>query len=508
LSEDSSVNVVLLEAGPKPKSIWLQIPIGIGKLLDKSEYTWPFKAETNLDRTLAWTHGKVLAGSGGINGMLFVRGAAEQYDNWAAADCPGWDFVSCLPYFKKLESVTFAATDTRGKSGPLPSSRLTADDQISRAFLDSCERYGLPRNADYNGETMFGAALLQLNTRNGVRWSVEKAYLRPARQRGNLRVETEALVERIIFEGKRAVGVEFAQGSKTFRIMAQREVILSAGALQTPKILELSGVGSPDILRLNGIEVRHALPFVGENLRDHLHARVNYRAKGVKTANDLLNNPLFAAKEAVKYALFRRGLFTTPSFRAHAFLTSPISNHPDVRIQCALTSSARRDVTSGVDKYSGFHIGSYFLYPTSVGRTHVQSLDGRKLPRIEARYLDTEDDIRAALWGVKQSREICKMAPLSDLIEEETRPGVDAQSDEELLTYIRETAETSWHPVGTCKMGNNRQSVVDSQLRVHGLKGLRVADASVMPFEISSNTHIPTIMIGERAADFIHSDRT
>lgn len=504
LSETPGTRVLLLEAGGEPRSFWLKIPIGIGRIINNMNYMWPYRTEPIFnDRSLAWFHGKVLGGSSGVNAMLYVHGAPELYDKWASTGCAGWDFESCLRYFQKLESIRFDGNETRGRHGPVPVTRLEVEDPISKAFVEACKAVGICYTKDYNGRDISGVGSLQLNALNGVRYSMYKAYLSGHGANKNICITANATVARIVFEGSRAVGVEYMIDGRRHRAGAVREVIVSAGALHTPKILELSGIGNAEILKTHGVEVVHNLPGVGENLCDHFHSRVSYRTNQPVTANDLFINKRFAVTEALKYAFFRKGLLATPSFRVHAFERSPVSPYPDMRIQCGLSSSASRYVANGIDAFSGFHIGSYFLYPKSHGSVHIKSASWQDLPRITARYLAHEDDVQAAIWGIRRSRQISAAVPLASYVIEETRPGRAVQSDDELLSFIKETGETSWHPVGSCKMSEDRTGVVDSQLRVRGVQGLRVADASVMPFHTSSNTNIPTAMIGERAADFL-----
>jgi choline dehydrogenase len=504
LSAHSDLRVLLLEAGGEPSSIWVHVPLGIGKILDDRRYIWPLETEPELSgRRLRWHHGKVLGGSSSINAMLFVRGQPERYDLWAGTGCHGWDFQSVLPYFKRLETAAFGDQGLRGLDGPVQLTRLEREDPITRAFLESCEAAGLPFNPDYNGRRVGGASQLQINTRRGRRCGTAQAYLASVRKRPNLEIRTNARATRLSLCDGRITGVEYVRDGQRHLAVVDREAILCAGALHSAQLLELSGIGDAEVLKRCGIEVVHHLPAVGNHLRDHLHSRIGYRTNQKVTANDLLNNPLFLAREGLKYLLSRKGLLATPSFRAQAFVQSPFEPHPDVRIQCALSSSASRYVGAGVDPFSGFHLGSYFLFPRATGHIHIRSADPFEPPVIQPNYLQHPEDERAAVWALRKSREIARTKPLADLVVEEVRPGPDAESDDELLAFIRETSETSWHPVGSCRMGAGDDSVVDPELRVHGLAGLRVADASIMPFHTTSNTNAPAIMIGEKAADLI-----
>lgn len=508
LSENPELRVLLLEAGGPPSSIWLHVPIGIGRILGNERYVWPLQSEpeSGLDgRRLYWPHGKVLGGSSAVNAMLFVRGQPELYDQWADNGCPGWDYASLLPCFKRLETAAFGEPGLRGGSGPVRVTRLEPEDRISKAFLQSCGREGISFNDDYNAGHTEGASRLQISAYRGRRCSTARAYLTPARDRPNLDILTHSQVVKILVSNNTARKVLFQRESAQCEATAQREIILSAGALHSPQLLELSGIGDANRLKRLGIDVVHHLPAVGMNLADHLHTRVNYQTNQRVTANDLLNNKLFAARELVKYVFTRRGLFATPSFRVHAFVNSGQSSYPDVRIQCALSSSESRYVNAGIDPFPGFHIGSYFLFPRSRGEVHAASPDPADPPTARANYLHEQIDIDAAIWAIRRSRAIAQQPPLRDLIVREVRPGPEAATDGDILDFIRATGETSWHPVGSCRMGSGPDCVVDPQLRVHGIHGLRVADASVIPFHPSSNTNAPSIMIGEKAADLILS---
>lgn len=504
LTKNAQNRVLLLEAGGEMKSPWLHIPLGIGKIINDERFIWPLLTEPELNgRALHWHHGKVLGGSSSINAMLFVRGQPERYDMWAEMDCPGWDFQSLLPYFKRLETAAYGEENLRGHDGPIQLTRLEPEDKISQAFIDSCIQNQIPFNEDYNGKQTEGVSQLQIAASKGIRCGTYRGYLKPIRKRANLEIKKHALANRIILESNTAKGVQYWQQGKLYEAHANREVILSAGALNSPKILELSGIGDSDILKANGVDVAHHLPGVGYNLRDHLHCRVSFETNCHATANDLINSRMFAAWELLKYATTRRGLLATPSFRAHAFVKSMLSDYSDTRIQCALSSSQSRYVKSGVDPFSGFHIGSYFLFPKSHGEIHIRSPHVEDAPNIMANYLAHPDDIRATLWGVHHARQIARTAPLSDLVVREVRPGLDTENDIDLLEYIKSSAETSWHPIGSCSMGRDRNSVVAPDLRVHGIDRLRIADASVMPIHTTSNTNAPSIMIGERASDLI-----
>lgn len=509
LSEDRRVRVLLLEAGETDRRLWVRVPLGVGRILNDPHYVWQAETEPEPElhgNRIYWPSGKLIGGSSSVNGMLFVRGHPKKYDEWRDAGCPGWGWSDVLPYFMKLEDCPFGDARLRGRDGPIGVTRLTRD-PLTEAFLDGCAQAGLPRIDDYNNENPEGAASIQLSTRNGVRCSTGLAYLKDARKRSNLRIETGALAHRILFEGRRAYGVAFMQKGKMITAVARREVLLCAGAIRSPQLLELSGVGRPDILKRAGIEVVAELPAVGENLQDHLMPRIGYQCALQITVNDLVASRLRLAREVLKYAVHRNGLFSTPTLTALAYArTRPGLSVPDVRLQIGLSSGTNRLSTSrgnGLDRFSGFHIGGYFLYPESRGDVHVRSRDPAEAPLIRANYLAHETDRDVVIRLLRMIRDIAARPALQKVIVREVRPGAHAQSDDELLDYARNTGSTCWHPTGTCKMGEGSDAVVDSKLRVHGLAGLRVVDASVVPFIVASNTNIPTIMIAEKAAELI-----
>lgn len=510
LSERPDLRVLVLEAGGEDKRFWVRLPLGVGKILNDARYVWQYHTDPEPalgGRSLYWAHGRMLGGSSSVNGMLYVRGEAARFDAWRDADCPGWGYRDLLPIFKRIEDCPFGDPAYRGRDGPIPVKKMPAEDPISQGFIEACQESGLPMNPDYNAETLEGVANQQFNIKSGWRNSAATGYLHPARGRPNLTVVTNAQVERIVADGNRASGVALTLDGETRTVEARREVILSAGALHSPHLLELSGIGNGDLLASRGVAVVKHLPGVGENLSDHLQARISFEATEPVTINDMLRSRWILAKELAKFAIFRRGLFTTPSFRAHAFAASDLATgFPDTRIQCGLMSGPGRYAHEGMDDHPGFHIGSYFIYPHSRGHVHLKSPDPREAPAMLANYLDDERDQAASLWGMRMNRRIAASPALRSIIVREVRPGPDTDDDDTMLDFVRETGQTAWHFVGTCKMGTDALAVVDPQLRVHGIAGLRIADASVMPFQVSSNTNVPSIAIGEKAADIILED--
>ena len=507
LSERPDLRILLIEAGGRDRHHWIRIPLGIGKILADERFVWRYETEGEPhldDRKLYWPHGRLLGGSSSVNGMLFVRGEPSRYDEWSESGCPGWSYADLLPFFKKIEDYRAGDPAYRGTGGPVTVTRIGLDDPVSRAFERACREVGLPANPDYNAVRTEGVASVQLNTRSGLRCSSARAYLYPALKRSNLEVRCNASVRRLIAFGNRVSGVVVSSGAEETEVTAGREVVLSAGALHSPQLLELSGIGNGEVLRRRGVEVVKHLPGVGENLRDHLQPRITFECNAPVTVNDILRSRRHAMKAMARYALTRRGLFATPSFKVHAFARSSAqAAHPDVRVQCALVSGPSRYVADGVDPFSGFHIGAYYINPESRGHVHLRSPDPDDPPAMQANYLEHPDDRVASTSAMQIVRRIARQPALQSVIVREVRPGPDVSSDDEFLEFVRNTGQTCWHPVGTCRMGTGADAVVDAELRVHGMAGLRIADASVMPFHVSSNTNVPAMVIGEKAAELI-----
>lgn len=508
LSEDPTVNVLLIEAGPRTAGIWGLIPLGVGKTLARPELLWSVTTgpEPGLDdRGVDWVSGRVVGGSSVVNGMLFVRGHPRRYDDWAAAGCPAWSWAEVAPFFSRIEDCQFELTGSRASGGPIAATRV-APDPLSDAFLESCERVGITRVADYNAHQPEGCSYLQLSTRHGLRESTARTYLRAAERRRNLTVMTGAVVASVVLEGRRARGVNVELGGKQLQASARREVILCAGAVRTPQLLELSGIGDPKRLEHLGIPVRHPLPGVGENLQDHLMVRIAFETSYKRTVNDMMWDRWRLLREVGRYVMTRTGLLSTSSLSATAFVDSGTgSGECDIRVQLGLISSQGRIVAgrNGVDQHSGFHVGSYPIFPRSRGSVHLRTRDRREAPEVVAGYLRDMRDVDVAVRGFEISREIAAAEPLKRFIVRETRPSSEAFDRHSIERYIRSTGSTCWHPVGTCRMGNDDLAVVDEHLFVRGLEGIRVVDASVMPSLPSSNTNIPVVMIAERAADLI-----
>lgn len=515
LSEIADARVLLLEAGPGDRNLWIHIPLGVGKLLQNPRYVWSFQTEPEdalNGQQVYWPRGKVLGGSGSVNGMVFARGEAAEYDHWQSLGNEGWGWEDVLPYFRKLESYDRGDPDIRGRNGPIKVT-LRSDwerDPLSDAYLEACVEAGVPPVEDYNDGDPEGVSYLQQNIDRGWRCSAARAYLKPASRRPNLEIRTESLACRILLENGRATGVEYRRAGRTETVSARREVILCAGSIQSPQLLELSGIGDPEVLQEAGIRVSHALPGVGEDLLDHLQVRFTYECRQPITINDLMNSYRVKLRHGLRYILRRRGLLSTTSSTVHAITRSdPALARPDLKIQLAQISGQNRYSRSkdqGIDPYPGFSIGLFALRPRSRGRLHVKGPDPGQPPAIQANYLGDAQDVQTYLRGLRLIRRIMAQPAMQPLLAGERRPGPETENDDDLLDYIRSTGQTSWHPISTCRMGNDDMAVVDARLRVRGIEGLRVVDASVMPTMASSNTNAPAFMIGEKGADMIKED--
>ncbi len=515
LSEDGRHRVLLLEAGGEDSSIWIHIPLGVGKLLTNPRYAWPFSTEPQdcmKGQPIYWPRGKVLGGSSALNGMAYVWGDPREFDRWRAEGCTGWGFDEVAPYFRRMESNPYSRHPGRGREGPLcVTDRAARDrDPLSDGFVSACIEEGIPETPDYNVVSYEGVRYLEQSAYRGRRWSTAMAYLRPARRRANLVIETGAHACRVLFEARRAAGVEYLKDGVKQVARARREVLLSAGAIQSPQLLELSGIGDGELLQRCGIPVVADLPAVGENMIDHLQVRCTYETTLPITINDIMHSFWRRMGVGLQYLTTRRGLMAGTSSTAHAIArSSPSLREPDVMIRIYHISGKDRYSRSpegGIDKYPGFSIGGFKLHPEARGTCHIQSADPLAHPRIQPNYLSREEDRASALALLRLVRRIAAQPSLSPLVVAEHRPGPAVDDDTGLLDYIRETGQTSWHTVGTCRMGTGADAVVDPRLRVKGVEALRVVDVSVMPSIASSNTNAPAIMIGEKAADMVLED--
>ena len=510
LTADGRYRVLLLEAGPEDRNLWIHVPIGYAKLFTDARQNWLYNSEPEPElggRSIIQPRGKVMGGSSSINGLLYIRGQAEDFDHWRQLGNTGWSFDDVLPYFRRAEDQSRGEDELHGVGGPLSVSDVSETHPVCDAFIAACEQAGLPRTDDFNGKSQEGAGYFQLTTRNGRRWSTARGYLKPVRRRPNLRVVSSALTTRILFEGRRAVGVEYTQGGTTHRPRANAEVILASGAFNSPQLLQLSGVGPADLLREHGIAVIADMPGVGADLQDHYQARFNYRCSERVTMNDMMNSLTGRVTAGLRYALFRKGFLTVGAGYAGGFFkTDPALPTPDVQFHFILFSADA--VGQKLHPWPGFLASICQLRPESRGFVRIKSADPAQAPAIQPRYMSAPHDRDVMTKGMQLLRRVMRQPALSRYIVEELVPGPKVASDAELLEFARQKGTTVFHPTSTCRMGSDVTAVVDERLRVHGFQGLRVADGSIMPTVVSGNTNAACIMIGEKASDMILQDAT
>jgi choline dehydrogenase len=503
LSADPGNRVLLLEAGPAGHP-WTRIPIGFAKLIENPAANWCYAAEPEANtngRKIPVPRGRLLGGSSAINGLVFVRGQARDFDTWAQLGNRGWSYSDVLPFFKRLESYEGGEDAYRGRDGPL---RVTDPDEtgpLYDALIEAAGQVGIPHNPDYNGATQEGISLSQATIANGRRMSTAHCYLDPIRKRKNLHIETNALTEGLVLDGRRCTGVRYSIRGEPRAARAAREVVVSAGSINSPQLLELSGIGQPERLQNLGIEVRHALKGVGENLRDHYAPRTRWAigAPGV-TYNDR-GRGLGLVKQAMRYLFLRKGMLGIPAAPIRAFVRSREGlAGPDVLlgfVPMLYEPGYKLSDTAGITCYA------HPMRPDSTGHIHIAAADPRTPPAINFNFLSAPLDAEITVRAVRIARALMTAPAMAALQTTELAPGPSRTSDDDILAFVREVAETTYHPVGTCKMGTDPMAVVDDQLRVRGLDGLRVADASIMPTLTSGNTNAPAIMIGEKAADMV-----
>ena len=504
LSEDPATRVVLVEAGGEDRNRWIHIPLGFGKTFADPSVNWCYETEPDpgaADRRVFWPRGKVLGGSSSINGMVYIRGQAEDFDHWRQLGNTGWSFEDVLAYFTRSEHQTRGADAYHGTGGPLCVSDV-AQHPICEAFIQAAVELGFPRNDDFNGASQDGVGYHQTTTRNGRRCSTAVGYLWPAMARPNLRVITNALSEKLIFDGRRAIGVQFRQDAGLVTARASRGVILCGGAVNSPQLLMLSGIGPREHLMELGIPVLHHLPGVGQSLQDHYSAPIKLKCRLPITVNDVMRSNAKKLRAGLEYYMFHRGPLSMISSPAALFArTRPELASPDVKISISPFSAERPQ--DGLHRFSGFTTIAYQLRPESRGQIKLKSANSADPPAVYPNYLATETDQQTIVAGLKLIRRLLAHRRLQSFAESEFQPGPAVESDEQLLDYARRRGGTVYHPTSTCKMGNDSMAVVDPELRVHGIDGLRVADASIMPTVVSGNTNAATIMIGEKAADMV-----
>ena len=511
LSDSGTRRVLLLEAGGSDNSVWIHVPLGYGKIFHDARVNWKYTTEPVPglgERRSYWPRGKVLGGSSSINAMVYVRGHPRDYAEWNAV-APGWGWDDVAPLFRRMEDWDGPPGTTRGQGGPLPVHDVSEDvHPLTRIYLEAARQAGILTNPDYNGPDMEGACFYQITTRDGFRASTARSYLKPVRRRPNLDIRTNAHATRILFEGRRATGVEYRQNGQRVTVKARAEIILSAGAINSPQLLQLSGVGPGHILQDHGLELLMNAPQVGRNLQDHLGSD-NYYVSTVPSLNQELGPLIGKAKAALHYAWRRKGPLSLSLNQGGGFVRlSEGSQGPDLQLYFSPVSYTRAPVgvrpLMSPDPFRGFLMGFNPCKPTSVGHLQIRSPDPFAAPELHPNYLDTEHDRALMIAGTRLLRRIAETDALRSVIKTELYPGADAESDEAIATYIKEKSWTVFHQCSTCRMGRDPEtSVVDPQLKVHGLDGLRVADASVFPSIPTGNTNAPAIMVGEKASDLI-----
>ncbi len=509
LSEDAGVRVTLLEAGPEDRDPWIHIPAGYARMFKSGKYDWKFATEPEPElggRSVAWPRGRVLGGSGSINGLVFLRGSPHDYDRWAQAGARGWSHEDVLPVFRRIENWTGTPHESRGTGGPITVSEPRSLSPGAAAFIEAAAACGIPRHRDINAAAIEGVAPIQMNVRRGFRRSTAQAYLRPARRRANLRVVTGVTVSRLVIEDGRATGCVATRaegGLETFT--AGREVIVCAGAIASPKLLMLSGIGDGGALQAMGLPVLVNRAGVGQNLQDHLIIRFVFRTRPAGTLNEHTATRLRMGAMALGYALRRTGPMAVGATEATLFArVTPGAEEAEIQFQF-INFSLSSGLTYELHKHPGFMFNFDQCRPESRGSLALRSPDPDAKPLIRANYLSAPADQHIVLQASKLARRIGRAKPFADLVEEELQPAPDVTSDDDMLAYIRQAATTVYHPCGTCRMGSDEAAVVDPQLRVRGVAGLRVADASVMPLVPSSNIQPAVMMVAERAVDFIRA---
>jgi choline dehydrogenase len=508
LTANGKHRVLLLEAGGEDSSFWIHFPLGYGKHFSNPDVNWLYTAEPEPaigNRRVPQPRGKVLGGSSSINGLVYIRGQREDYDTWRAQGNAGWGYEEVLPYFRKAEDQQHGENEYHGVGGPLKVSDHSEPHPLCDAFIDAAQACGYARNDDFNGATQEGFGYIQMTARNGWRSSAAKGYLHPVRKRSNLTVITHAHATRVLFEGTRATGIEYLQKGVKQTATAAREVIVSSGAFNSPQLLQLSGLGPAPLLQSLGIKVVADRPGVGANLQDHFNGRLVYECTEPITLNDIVHSKTKSVAAALRYVFLRKGLLNMAASYSAGFLRAdPAAQSPDIQVGLGLFSFDK--LSDGLHDFSGFYSAVRLLRPESRGTVMINNADPLLAPVIKPNYLSTEKDCSVLLAGLKASRQIMNAPAMRRYIVRERDPGDECVSDDALLDHIRMKGGISYHPVGTCRMGNDAAAVVDARLRVRGVQGLRVIDASIMPTLVSGNTNAAAIMIGEKGADMILED--
>ena len=507
LSADPKTKVILLEAGGRDINPWIHIPVGYFKTIHNPNVDWCYKTEPDPGlngRSIEWPRGKVLGGSSSLNGLLYVRGQPQDYDRWRQMGNPGWGWDDVLPLFKRSERNERGADEYHGNEGPLSVSNMRIQRPITDAWVAAAQAAGYPFNPDYNGAEQEGVGFFQLTARNGRRCSSAVAFLNPVKDRENLQIITHAQVSKVVLDGKKCTGVLYMDRSgRETEIKVRREVVLSGGSINTPQVMMLSGLGEAEQLRAHGIEVVQDLPGVGKNLQDHLQARLVYKCNE-PTLNDEVTSLMGQAKIGLKYLMFRAGPMTMAASLATGFMkTREDLETPDIQFHVQPLSA--ENPGKGADRFSAFTMSVCQLRPESKGEIRLTDANPKTYPKIIPNYLSTETDCRTVVEGVNIARRIARHAPLTSKISEEFRPhaSLDMEDYEATLDWARNNTASIYHPTGTCKMGTGKDAVVDHELKVHGIDGLRIADCSIMPEIVSGNTNAPAIMIGEKASDLL-----
>ena len=506
LSEDADVNVLLLEAGPRDRGWKIHMPAALTYNLCDDKYNWYYHTEPQAhlnDRVMYWPRGRVLGGSSSLNAMVYIRGHAFDYDRWQEEGAEGWSYADCLPYFKKAQKHELGGNLYRGDHGPLWVHRGDQENPLFDAFINAGVQAGYPYTDDMNGYQQEGFGRMDMTIHNGRRWSAAMAYLRPTEARPNLTIRTGAFTQRLLFQGKEAIGLEFIEGGQIFRVRAEREIILSGGAINSPQLLQLSGIGPADLLKKHKIPVIQDLPGVGENLQEHLEMYIQHRCLQPITLYSVQKMPKMAMVGA-QWFLTRRGVCASAHLEAGGFIrTEPGMRHPNLQyhfLPSQVIDHGRKPV-----ECEAFQVHAGTMRETSRGWIRIRSDDPHKHPEIQPNYLSTEQDRKEMRDAVKLTREIFAQKGFDPYRGEEIQPGPHVRTDAEIDAFIRAKADSAYHPCGTCKMGdvNDRDAVVDPKARVRGIDNLRIVDASIMPSVVSGNLNAPTIMIAEKCADMI-----